>query len=291
MSYALSHGLGRTLKRKLARIQAAERRVSATELAVALFAMSRPPPRAVAKRLLATAFECPESHLSDAIDLAHLESRISGTHDAGALADTPVVVVDLETTGVSPARSCIIEIGALRVHGETIVSRFQTLIDPGTEIPPTITSLTGIDRESVEDAPCEIEALTRFSAWVGPGTTPLVAHNATFDAGFLDRAYRAQALPNWAGPVFCTRKLARRLLPDLGAYHLDALGAHFGLRNRARHRALGDAEVTARAWIELVGIARRRLACRGVGDYVDLLATPPAKLRRRLDRVRSNPRR
>lgn len=253
--------------------------------------MSRPPSAALARRLLAAAFECPESNLSDAIDLAHLESRIAGTLAAGPLAKTPVVVVDLETTGVSPARSHIIEIGALRVHGDRIVSRFETLVDPGTEIPPTITSLTGIDREAVEGAPGEHEALLRFSAWVGAGKPPLVAHNATFDAGFLSRAYRARAIPNWAGPVFCTRKLARRMLPDLGAYHLDSLGAHFGFRNRARHRALGDAEVTARAWIELVGIAGRRLACHRVGDFVDLLATSPAKLRQRLDRVASIPRR
>jgi DNA polymerase III epsilon subunit-like protein len=158
-------------------------------------------------------------------------------------------------------------------------------VDPGVDIPATITSLTGIDRELVEGAPPQRDALCALNAFVGPGPVPFVAHNAAFDSGFLTRAYREEAMTFWSGPVFCSSKLARRLLPDLGRYNLDSLCAHFGLQNRARHRAMGDAAVTADAWIELLGLARRRFRTRSLGELVELQSTSPARLRKRLNRA------
>ena len=81
---------------------------------------------------------------------------------------------------------------------------------------------------------------------IGSETGPLVAHNASFDEAFLRHAYArlGQKLTN---PKLCTLRLARRLLPRLPTYRLDALTTYFGIKNRGRHRALGDAEATARA--------------------------------------------
>jgi DNA polymerase III subunit alpha, Gram-positive type len=80
--------------------------------------------------------------------------------------------------------------------------------------------------------------------------------------------------------VFCTQRLARRLLPRLGRYDLDHVCAHFGVFNRARHRALGDADATARVWIELLAVARER-GLETVGDLLDLQERPVRRRRRR----------
>ncbi len=286
---ALAHD--HPIRRRLERLGRERRRVATTELAERLLSIAGPLPRPLARRLLAAALECPEPHVGDWIDLARLESTLLGAIARRSLVDAEFVVIDLETTGVSPARSRILEIGAVRVRGGAVRDRFETLVDPGVDIPATITSLTGIDREMVCGAPPQREALAALDAFVGVGPTPFVAHNAAFDSGFLTRAYREEAMRDWAGPVFCTRKLARRLLPQLGRYHLDSLCAHFGLRNRARHRALGDAAVTADAWLELLGLARRRVRARTLGDLAELQAPAPARLRKRLDRVPRVPRR
>jgi DNA polymerase-3 subunit epsilon len=74
--------------------------------------------------------------------------------------------------------------------------------------------------------------------------------------------------------------LSRRLLPELGRYNLDHLCAHFGIRNRARHRALGDAEATAHAWIELIALAREQRHAT-VGDLLDLQEAPTRRRRKR----------
>jgi DNA polymerase-3 subunit epsilon len=131
------------------------------------------------------------------------------------------------------------------------------------------------------DAPPAHRALAGYARWLSeaPGA-PWVAHNARFDAGFLGRAFLAQwgRAPGFA--VLCTQKLSRRLLPELGRYNLDHLCAHFGIRNRARHRALGDAEATAHAWIELIALAREQRHAT-VGDLLDLQEAPTRRRRKR----------
>jgi DNA polymerase III epsilon subunit-like protein len=92
------------------------------------------------------------------------------------------------------------------------------------------------------------------------------------------RGLAAHGLPALDVPVLCTRLLARRLLPELGRYGLDPLCAHFGIENRARHRALGDAESTARALLELLAMARRRPR---LATLEDLLALGAPGARRR----------
>ena len=152
---------------------------------------------------------------------------------------------------------------------------------PGSRSPPRSPPSPGSTARWWEGAPRLPQALSSLRAFAGLGPIPLVAHNAAFDSGFLRRAYRDESIPDWAGPVFCTRKLARRLLPHLDRYHLDALCAHFGLQNRARHRALGDAAVTAEAWIGLVELARQQWRTRTLGDLLEFQATTPARLRKR----------
>jgi DNA polymerase III epsilon subunit family exonuclease len=270
------------LRRVLDRLEARGEPLALDELARQLFALTHRPAPALARRLLAPALGLGPDGLPDRLDLRALP-RLA----AGAAADLPLaaaewIVVDLETTGLSVEACTILEIGAVRVMGSRLVDRFQTLVDPELPIPPRITALTGIDRTLVDGAPPLGRAIRAFHAWAGGGAaTPFVAHNASFDERFVRRALAAHALPDWSGPVVCTRKLARRLLPTLGRYDLDALSARFGIANGARHRALGDAEAAARALVELLAIGCGERSLATLGDLLVLQAEPAAGRRRK----------
>jgi len=167
-------------------------------------------------------------------------------------------VVDLETTGLSPRSSRILEIGLVVLRGEAVLARFGTLVDVGGPVPSGITALTGIDDSLLEGAPREAEALASVAELVARHSVDvLVAHNARFDRGFLARAWRAHERPDPLPPFLCSVRAARRFV-RAPRYGLDALIEHLSIPARARHRALGDAEMTADLWIELV--ARARLA-------------------------------
>ena len=177
---------------------------------------------------------------------------------ASPLRDTAFVVVDLETTGLGVSPHGIIEIGAARVRGGRVIEEFQQLVNPGVPLPPFITRLTGIDDRALADQPRIADVWPRFVDFLGADV--LVAHNATFDLGFLNAAALAlvgAALPN---PWLCTLKLARRLLPELRRRGLDALAAHFGIPQDDRHRALGDVRIT----VEVLFHFLEKLAARGV---------------------------
>jgi DNA polymerase III epsilon subunit family exonuclease len=269
----VSLALGPPLRRVLDRLDAAGATLPVAELAQHLLALSAPVGDALARRLLASAFGCHAEQLPDLVSVRELPRIFEGPVAALPLAAAHFVVVDLETTGLSAEQCTILEIGAVRIRGLRAVDTFHTLIDPGTSIPPFITRLTGIDRSMVEGAPPLARAICDFHAWASavPGAA-FVAHNASFDARFVARAYADHALPPWSGPTFCTVRLARRVLPELARYDLDTLSAHFGISNRWRHRALGDAEAAARALLELIEIARDRHDVANVGDLVSLQA-------------------
>lgn len=268
------------LRRVLERLQRDREPLALDELARELFALTTRPAPALARRLVAAALGLGEAGLPEPLDLRALPRLAAGAAAALPLEAAEWIVVDLETTGLAADASTILEIGAVRVAGLRLVERFETLVDPGRPIPPRITALTGIDRSLVDGAPPLGRAIGAFRHWVGEGARPFVAHNASFDERFVRAALAAHALPDWEGPVVCTRKLARRLVPDLGRYDLDSLAARFGIRNAARHRALGDAEAAARALVELLEAARSDHALATVGDLLALLAEPAGGRRR-----------
>jgi len=151
-------------------------------------------------------------------------------------------VVDIETTGLSKNYHKITEIAAVQLRKGVVTNEFQTLVNPETHIPSFITKLTGIDDTMVRDAPPIHEVIPRFHRFLGDDV--FVAHNATFDYGFLSKnaAERDIVLTN---ERLCTRKLANRLVPELPSKRLGALCQHFNVINEAQHRALGDARATA----------------------------------------------
>jgi DNA polymerase III epsilon subunit family exonuclease len=266
----VSLALGPPLRRVLDRLDAADATLPVAELAQRLLSLTAPLEAALARRLLGSALGCAPDHLPDVVAVRELARIALGGGAATPLAAAQFVVVDLETTGLAVASCAILEIGAVRIAGLRASDRFQTLVDPGQAIPARITTLTGIDRSMVDGAPPLGDALRAFHTWADAGSAGaiFVAHNAAFDHRFVAHAFAQHALAPWAGPVLCTRQLARRVLPDLGRYDLDTLSARFGIANRWRHRALGDAEATARALLELID---RAGADHGVTDVGDLL--------------------
>ena len=186
------------------------------------------------------------------------------------LEDATFCVVDLETTGLSPARSRICEIGAVRVERLELAGTFQTLVNPRERLPLQIAALTGIDAGALRRAPDTGIATKRFLAFSGEAV--LVAHNARFDISFLDHAVLRLAGRRLAGPVVDTVWLARRLLAGRGSrFGLASLSHFFGTAARPCHRALPDAEATAEILLHLIGLAQERGA-RSVGDLVELSA-------------------
>ncbi len=170
-----------------------------------------------------------------------------GTFDSlgTLLSNTTFVIVDLETNGKSPAEGGITEIGAVKVCGGEILSEFQTLVNPGSPIPPFITLLTGINDAMVADAPNISFALPAFLEWAGDCV--FVAHNAGFDLGFLRASAKNLEIKFPAHRVLDTLTLARCILhPDeVPNRKLGTLAAHFGSPTDPVHRALADARATA----------------------------------------------
>ncbi|PZU42917.1 MAG: DEDD exnuclease domain-containing protein, partial [Arsenicicoccus sp.] len=160
------------------------------------------------------------------------------------LSETTFVVVDLETTGGSPAGSQITEFGAVKVRGGQVLGEFQTLVRPATPIPAFITVLTGITNAMVVQAPAISTVLPQFLEFARGSV--LVAHNAGFDVSFLKAAARETGHP-WPGfPVLDTVRLARQLVrkDEAPNHKLASLARLFGATTTPDHRALHDARAT-----------------------------------------------
>ena len=191
------------------------------------------------------------------------------------------VVVDLETTGLG-AGAEITEIGAVLVRDGAVVDEFSSLVKPSRPIPPFITSLTGITPAMVADADPIASVLERFMEWSGLGTEDspvLVAHNASFDVGFLRRAARACSRPWPRVRVVDTLALARLALPRplVRNHKLGTVASYFGTATVPEHRALGDARATAEILLGFIDL----LAGAGATDVEDLIAqTDQAPARR-----------
>ncbi|MEX1178865.1 MAG: DEDD exonuclease domain-containing protein [Nitriliruptor sp.] len=204
------------------------------------------------------------------------------------LIDVTFVVLDLETTGLSPGRDRITEVGAVKVQGGEVAGELQTLVHPGCAIPARITAVTGISDVMVRDAPSIEAVLPTVLAFLGDAV--LVAHNATFDVSFL----RAEAARLGYGPfepvVVDTARLARRLVADeVRDRRLGTLARHFGSRTVPDHRALHDARATVDV---LHGLIERAGAygATTLEDLRDLSRSTSQKAFRRVGLVRDAPR-
>lgn len=188
------------------------------------------------------------------------------------LSEVTFVVVDVETTGGSPATDAITEIGAVKLRGGCCLGTFATLVDPGVPIPPSITYLTGITTSMVAPAPRIGEVLGAFRAFVGDAV--VVGHNVAFDVRFLDAALAAEDHARLPGRVVDTCALARRLVrEEVPDCKLATLAAHLRLDHRPCHRALDDALATG----DLLHALLERAAGLGVLGLDDLLSLPTVR--------------
>ncbi|MDN7429574.1 DNA polymerase III subunit epsilon [Burkholderia sp. AU16741] len=161
--------------------------------------------------------------------------------------EQPLVFVDLETTGGSSADHRITEIGVVEI-GPLGVSTWTSLVNPGQAIPPFIQQLTGISDAMVRDAPTFASlAPALFERLDGK---LFVAHNASFDRGFLRAEFERAGLA-FNPDVLCTVRLSRALFPRESRHGLDALIERHGLVPAARHRALADADLIWQFWRQL----------------------------------------
>ena len=245
--------------------------VAAEDAARSLYAL-RHVPAGLARELLA--------------DVVEGDARLSWRGASVGLADPPgatlaletatYVVVDLETTGLTPASSSICEIGAVRVRELELEQRFETLVNPRRPLPPPIAALTGIDPRALRSAPPAELAVRRFLEFAGDAV--LVAHNARFDIGFLDREVERLTGRRLAAPVVDTVWLARRLLAGrISRVGLASLAYFFGTASRPCHRALPDAEATAEILLALIGLAQER-GTETVAELVELAAPRARRL-------------
>ena len=184
-------------------------------------------------------------------------------NEKGQPLDDTYVVFDLETTGFSPIKDKIIEIGAVKVeHGE-ITDKFSTFVNPKVPIPFQITQLTSITDQMVIGAPDIETVLPQFLEFIGDAA--LVAHNASFDVSFIEQNCRYQDIqPDFTSVD--TVAMARILLPTLSKYKLNVVAnaLHISLENH--HRAVDDAGATAEIFVKFVEM----LKDRGIYDLAKL---------------------
>ena len=176
-------------------------------------------------------------------------------NEKGQRIDSEYVVFDIETTGLSPTNNRIIEIGAVRIKDGRIQDTFSEFVNPEVPIPYTITKLTSITDAMVQNAPTIEVILPKFLEYIGDAS--VVAHNATFDTGFIRENAKRLGLV-FDSTIVDTMTLAHILLPELGKYTLDRLCKQFGVVNEHHHRACDDAAATAEIFVKMIKMIKEK---------------------------------
>lgn len=174
---------------------------------------------------------------------------------AGQSLDHTCVVFDIETTGFSPLKNRIIEIGAVRVEEGRIVDKFSSFVNPDVPIPFEIEKLTGINDNMVLDAPKIDRVLPEFLEFCRGAV--MVAHNAGFDISFIKENARQQGL-EFNPTVLDTVSLARVLLPNLNRFKLDTVAKELKINLANHHRAVDDAGATAEIFVRFIKMLKER---------------------------------
>ncbi len=185
------------------------------------------------------------------------------------LSQVTFVVLDVETTGGSPASSSLTEVAAARYRGGELLATFQTFVRPDERIPPYITALTGISDAMVADAPRIGEMLPSFLEFLGGGV--VVGHNVRFDLSFLNHALESTGRDRLANATVDTLALARRLVRDMVPNcKLGTLAAALRLPHQPSHRALTDVLATG----DLLHALLERAGSFGIVGLEELLDLP-----------------
>ena len=175
-------------------------------------------------------------------------------------------VIDVETTGLSARTNRIIEIGIVKVKNLKVTNRYETLINPGTYIPYYITQLTGISEEDVSDAPFFEDIADEIKQFIGDSV--LSGHNLSFDHSFVSSEFLHSGIEPLYNEQVCTLKIARRIFPELKSKSLSSVTRFLNLKNPSSHRALADAEVTARILIKMIKRLKKDSKIKTVEDLI-----------------------
>jgi len=162
-----------------------------------------------------------------------------------------LVVLDFETTGLSPNNGDrAIEIGAVRIENGQVTDKFQSLMTPGFRINSFIEQYTGISNQMLAKAePCE-EVMERFADFIGNDN--LLAHNASFDKKFLDAELNSISR-TYSGQFICSLLVSRRINVAAPNHKLGTLISYKNIPSDGEfHRALYDAEMTAKLWLTML---------------------------------------
>lgn len=165
-------------------------------------------------------------------------------------ADT-VVVLDFETTGLSPTQGDrAIEIGAVRLVNGEVTEQFQALMDPGFRVTSFIEDYTGINNSMLAAAASCREVMSAFNDFIGADN--LIAHNASFDRRFLEAELQRLG-QHFVGEFSCSLLLSRRIFQDADSHKLGALIEYANILSPGGfHRALYDAQMTGHLWMAML---------------------------------------
>ncbi|MFC3419689.1 PolC-type DNA polymerase III [Salinicoccus hispanicus] len=160
------------------------------------------------------------------------------------------VVFDVETTGLSSKYDQIIELAGVKVRNGEIIDRFERFSNPNEPLTETIKEITGITDDMLVDAPPISEVISDFKSWVGDAI--FVAHNASFDMGFIEAAYRREGIEPYTNGVIDTLELSRAINKDFKKHGLNILAKKYNVELTQHHRAIYDAEATAYIFIKML---------------------------------------
>lgn len=159
------------------------------------------------------------------------------------------VCVDIETTGLSKDKDCIVEIGAVKVVDGKKTELFEQLINPKRKMPYGAMMVTGITDDMLEDKPAIEQVMPKFIKFCEE--YPLLGHNVSFDYGFL-KTNASRLKLNWSAPCMDTLKIAKKFLPELPSRKLEYLCDYFDILDEHHHRAMNDAQITIALYEVLV---------------------------------------
>ena len=164
------------------------------------------------------------------------------------------VLVDIETTGFSPVKDEIIEIGAIKVEKNKIINEYNELIKINETLSPFTTKLTGITDEMLQTGKEISEVLKDFIHFTGDSI--IIGHNVTFDLGFLSYNCKKYLNFNLNNDYVDTMCIARKLVPNSINYKLGTLANFFNVSYEGAHRGLKDVEITYEVYNNLRKINR-----------------------------------
>ena len=177
------------------------------------------------------------------------------TNDKGQEIDTTYCVLDLETTGFSPKTEKITEVGIMKIKDGKVIDEFSTFVNPEKPIPPKVVEVTNITDDMVQDAETIDKIFPKILEFIDGSV--LVAHNASFDMGFLK--YNAKQLGYEFDYTYVdTLALSRKIFPDLKKYKLGKIAEYLKIKVEVAHRALDDVDTTVKVFNVMTKILKEK---------------------------------